>query len=35
MLMASHLGTALAPLRGSGQEGAFKSVFLHGLENPT
>ena len=35
MLMASHLGAALAPLRGLGQEGAFKSDFLHGLENPT
>lgn len=35
MLMASHLGAALALLRGLGQEGAFTSDFLHGLENPT
>lgn len=35
MLMASHLGAALALLRGLGQEGAFKSDFLHGLDNPT
>lgn len=34
MLIASYLGAAQGTLMGLGQEGSFKSDFLHGLEKP-